>query len=121
MNEESEPLYRSALAQRQVVRRSLLAAMAASDLDVLAYPTIRRKAAPLYQPQEGSNCQLSAKSGLPAISLPAGFTDDGLPVGLELLGRAWSESELLAMAYAFEQLTRHRRPPPLLGHGAIPP
>jgi len=121
MSEESEPLYRSALAQRQVVRRSLLAAMAASDLDVLAYPTIRRKAALLYQPQEGSNCQLSAKSGLPAISLPAGFTDDGLPVGLELLGRAWSESELLGMAYAFEQLTRHRRPPPLLGRGAAPP
>ena len=100
MSEESEPVYRSALAQRQAVRRTVLAAMAAQDLDALAYPTIRQKAAPLYQDQDGSNCQLSAKSGLPAISMPAGFTDDGLPVGLELLGRAWSESKLLAMAYA---------------------
>jgi Asp-tRNA(Asn)/Glu-tRNA(Gln) amidotransferase A subunit family amidase len=88
--------------------------MANQNLDALAYPTIRRKAAPLFAEQDGSNCQLSAKSGLPAISIPAGFTDDGLPVGLELLGRAWSEADLLAMAYAFEQLTRHRRPPPLL-------
>lgn len=114
MTAESEPEYRSALAQRQVIREAVLAAMAEHNLDVLAYPTIRRKAAPLYEPQDGSNCQLSAKSGLPAISMPAGFTEDGLPVGLELLGRAWSEPELLAMAYAFEQLARHRRPPPLL-------
>jgi Asp-tRNA(Asn)/Glu-tRNA(Gln) amidotransferase A subunit family amidase len=115
MTEESEPVYRSALAQRKVIREAVLAAMAEENLDALAYPTIRRKAAPLYQPQEGSNCQLSAKSGLPAISMPAGFTDDGLPIGIELLGRAWSEPELLAMAYAFEQLAGHRLPPPLLG------
>jgi len=115
MGPESEPVYRSALAQRQLIREAVLAAMAEQNLDVLAYPTIRRKAAALYEPQDGSNCQLSAKSGLPAISLPAGFTDDGLPVGLELLGRAWAEPELLAMAYAFEQLAGHRIPPPLFG------
>ncbi len=120
MGEESEPVYRSALAQRQAVRRAVLAAMAEQDLDALAYPTIRRKAAPLHEEQDGSNCQLSAKSGLPAISIPAGFTEDGLPVGLELLGRAWSESELLAMAYAFEQLTGHRMPPPLLDPKSTP-
>lgn len=115
MTAESEPVYRSALAQRQVIREAVLAAMSEQDLDALAYPTIRRKAAPLHQSQDGSNCQLSAKSGLPAISMPAGFTEDGLPVGLELLGRAWSEPELLAMAYAFEQVARHRLPPPLFG------
>ena len=115
MTEGSEAVYRAALAQRQVIRETVLAAMAEQKLDALAYPTIRRKASPLYQPQDGSNCKLSAKSGLPAISLPAGFTDDGLPVGIELLGRAWSEPELLAMAYAFEQLAGHRVPPPLLG------
>ena len=114
MTPESEPVYRSALAQRQVIREAVLAVMAEQQLDALAYPTIRRKAAPLYEFQDGSNCQLSAKSGLPAISMPAGFTEDGLPVGLELLGRAWSEPELLAMAYAFDQLAGHRVPPPLL-------
>ena len=61
--------------------------------------------------QMGTNCQLSANSGLPAITVPGGFTADGLPVGVELLGRAWSEPELIKFAYAYEQATRHRRPP----------
>jgi hypothetical protein len=38
-------------------------------------------------------------------------TPDGLPVGVELLGRAWSEPQLIKLAYAYEQATRHRRPP----------
>jgi len=114
MNEESELTYLRALAQRQRIREGVLTLMAEQRLDALAYPTIRRKASPLYELQSGSNCQLSAKSGLPAISLPAGFTDDGMPVGLELLAGPWEEPALLAMAFAFEQATHHRRPPPLL-------
>lgn len=49
----------------------------------------------------------------PAISLPAGFTSTGLPVGLQLVGRHRDEWSVLRMAYAFEQATRHatRRPP----------
>jgi len=49
----------------------------------------------------------------PAISLPAGFTETGLPVGLQLVGRHRDEWGVLRMAYAFEQATRHatRRPP----------
>ena len=49
--------------------------------------------------------------------MPAGFTDDGMPVGLELLGKPWSEQMLLAMAYAFEQGAGHRQPPGLLPGG----
>ncbi len=120
MNQESRPVYVAALAQRRRIREGVLAVMAEQDLDALAYPTIRRKAALLRAPQEGSNCQLAAKSGLPAISLPAGFTDDGLPVGLELLGRPWTEPTLLGMAYAFEQATGHRRPPPLASPAGDP-
>ena len=49
----------------------------------------------------------------PAISLPAGFTNTGLPIGLQLVGRHRDEWSVLRMAYAFEQATRHatRRPP----------
>src|SRR6266850_1248262 len=85
--------------------------MADDHLDALAYPTIRRKAAPIGEQQMGVNCHLSANSGLPAISVPAGFTADGLPVGVELLGHAWSEPLLIKLAYAYEQATRHRQPP----------
>ena len=81
--------------------------MADDRLDALAYPTIRRKANVAGQPQAGTNCHLSANSGLPAIVVPGGFTPDGLPVGVELLGRAWSESLLIKLAYAYEQATRH--------------
>ncbi len=43
--------------------------------------------------------------------MPAGFTDDGVPVGVELLGAAWSEPRLLAMAFAYEQAVHPRRAP----------
>ena len=65
--------------------------------------TIRRKANVIGEMQMGTNCQLSANSGLPAITVPGGFTADGLPVGVELLGRAWSEPELIKFAHAYEQ------------------
>jgi hypothetical protein len=67
---------------------------------------------------------LSATTGLPAIAMPGGFTNDGLPVGLELLGPAWSERQLLAIAYAWEQSAKIRRPPfstPPLVNGVAPP
>ncbi len=54
----------------------------------------------------------AARAGYPVITVPMGLID-GLPVGLSFFGRAWSEPELLAMAYAYEQATDHRRPPRL--------
>ncbi|MCY4510001.1 MAG: amidase family protein, partial [Acidobacteria bacterium] len=50
-------------------------------------------------------------SGFPDLIVPAGFTGDGLPVGLSFLGRAFDEPRLLALGYAFEQETRARRLP----------
>jgi amidase len=49
----------------------------------------------------------------PAISVPAGFTDDGLPVGVQIVGRRKDDLGVLQMAYAFEQVTRfgERWPP----------
>ena len=45
------------------------------------------------------------------MSMPAGFTADGLPVGMELLGKPWSEPALLKVAYAYERLVGPRKPP----------
>lgn len=112
MTADALPGYHAELAQRQVVRQALLELLAEHDLDALAYPTIRRIAAPLGEEQMGTNCRLAANSGLPAISVPVGFVD-GVPVGLELLAEAWSETKLLSLAYTLERLYPQRRAPQL--------
>lgn len=56
---------------------------------------------------------MSPFSGFPAITVPAGFTTDGLPVGMEFLGRAFDEGTLIKLAYSYEQGTHHRQAPKL--------
>lgn len=104
--------HRKVLAKQAGVRERLIAFLDSLDLDALAYPTSTRKPVLAGDPQLGGNCALSAQTGLPAISMPAGFTADGLPTGLELLGRPFSDARLVAYAYAFEQTGTRRRPPP---------
>ena len=57
-----------------------------------------------------SSSSYAAVSGYPNITLPMGFID-GLPVGISIFGRAWSEPVLLEIAYSYEQGTRHRKAP----------
>jgi hypothetical protein len=115
--------YRTALAKRDSVRELVLATFEELQLDAIVYPTLRRKAARIGDPQTGSNCQLSAASELPALSIPAGFTTDGNPIGMELLGLPLSDARLLAFAYSFEQAYQPRRPPPYVPplEGGQPP
>ena len=59
----------------------------------------------------GNNRYLSPAVGFPALTVPAGLTDDGLPIGLELLAGPFAEAALLRLAYAYEQGTHRREPP----------
>jgi Asp-tRNA(Asn)/Glu-tRNA(Gln) amidotransferase A subunit family amidase len=94
------------------VREAVMKAMADSRVDALVYPTFTGKPSLIGQAgQPGVNCKLSPSSGLPAIVVPGGFTPDGIPVGVEFMGRPWSEPKLISLAYSYEQSTRHRRPP----------
>jgi amidase len=103
---------REAHERRALVTRTIMASMEEQRFAAFAYPTLRRKPAVIGEPQRGSNCQLSATTGLPAISVPAGFTADGLPIGLDLLGRRFGEGALLKIAYAYEKAANPRREPP---------
>jgi len=103
--------YKKRLEARDALRRAVVEAMDANRLDALVYPTTRRIAPVIGANQLGSNAGLSSQSGCPAITLPAGTVEGGFPVGVELLGRPFGEPTLLALAFAYEQATKHRRPP----------
>ncbi len=53
-------------------------------------------------------------AGLPALSLPSGFTENGLPIGLQVIGKAFGEADLFAIAHAFEQAHDFNRATPTL-------
>jgi amidase len=116
-------LHRIALARQAALRTRMERVLDSLSLDAIAYPAMRQKPVRVGEVQNGSTCNLSAQSGLPAISLQAGFTAGGLPVGVELLGKRFSDTRLVAFAYAFEQAAPRRRAPlttPPLVNGAVP-
>ncbi len=118
-----EPGYLDYLLARDGIRERVMKLMADQQLDALVYATFdhptslialdaETNPSPEDQYGLGDNRDLSPVLGFPALTVPAGFTPDGLPVGLEFLGRAFTEEMLLQFGYAFEQSTKHRRPPP---------
>jgi len=122
MAEKKGPLtdakYRAALARNHRLSRTLGidAVMTQHRLDALVAPT--GGPAWLTDLVNGDGGTASAPgpstvtsvAGYPHITVPAGFAN-GLPIGISFFGRAWSEKTLLRIAYAYEQATRHRRPP----------
>lgn len=117
-----DPGYLAMLKHREALRVSVLKTMADERLDAIFYATFDAPPTKIAddvltnpRPNDGygrgDNRGLSPAIGFPALSVPAGFTPDSLPIGIELLGRPYSEAQLLAIGYAYEQRTSHRRPP----------
>jgi amidase len=100
-----------------LVRDVLTGVLTANKLDAIVYPTDPRRpqstAAPAGVPGGAGNSpsNLANLSGFPDLIVPAGFSTDGLPIGMSFLGAAFSESRLLAIGYSFEQATKVRRLP----------
>jgi Asp-tRNA(Asn)/Glu-tRNA(Gln) amidotransferase A subunit family amidase len=100
---------------RAQVRAAVLKAMDAEKLDGFVYPTWSnppRLIGDLNTPHGDNSQFFSPTTGFPAINMPMGYTrNNTLPAGLTFFGRAWDEPGLIALAYAYEQVTKHRRPP----------
>jgi Asp-tRNA(Asn)/Glu-tRNA(Gln) amidotransferase A subunit family amidase len=96
-------------------------------LDGFVYPATQMPPPDETMPQDGqisggphSDTAWVNMIGVPAVVVPGGFYPDGLPFGLEISARPWKDGDLLGWAYAYEQATRHRRPPVLVEHGLLP-
>ena len=116
----------------EMVRRKIDDAF--NDFDLVVMPT-QRILPPLLDdlikrahdtkpidPMVTSNCTPFDIFGTPAISIPCGFSKDGLPIGLMIAGPHFSEGKVLALAQAYERATDwHSRKPPLTPETAVPP
>jgi Asp-tRNA(Asn)/Glu-tRNA(Gln) amidotransferase A subunit family amidase len=117
-NGMEEPEYKRRLARNRDIRDRLMSSFDRNRLDAIVYPLQKRLVVPLAEPhQVDRNGVVAAITGFPAITVPAGFSPAtptapiGVPVGIELLGRPWSEGKLIRMAHSFEQAAPCRRPP----------
>ena len=127
----SNPEYLEAIAELPGLQEEIRSVLTAGSLDALIYPTVACPPSPITTADgsaiddptyfcdldniEGDPYRagyLANLTGFPDITVPAGFTDQGLPIGLSFFGSAYSEPTLLGFAYSFEQETQVRRPPP---------
>jgi amidase len=90
--------------------------MATQQLDAIVVPTV----GPAWPSDlvngdhiSGGGSTPAAVAGYPSITVPAGWAGE-LPVGILFMGRAWSESRLIGLAFAYEQASKHRKPPRFL-------
>jgi amidase len=108
-----------------MIRAVVEGMLASQQLDAIVYPTASRRPALIAALPPGAGTTTASAlaaaglaasdianlTGFPDLIVPAGFTGDSLPVGLSLLGPAFSEPKLLALGYSFEQATKARRRP----------
>ena len=97
-----------------LVRAIVEGVLEESELDAIVYPT-RPIRPSLVEGSTGAGgrsvTNIANLTGFPDLSVPAGFTSNRLPVNISFLGKAFAEERLLAIGYAFEQLTKARRDP----------
>ncbi len=114
---ETEPGCLRAREHQERLRAGVRRVLAEHRLDALVYPTWSnppRLIGDRNTPHGDNSQDLAPHTGFPAFSVPMGWVrvrDREVPLGLQILGDAWSEPTLIAIAYAYEQATGHRRAP----------
>ena len=132
--QDQDPATLEGAKNEALLREAFLKAMNAANVEALVFPTWAQlpalngdrntqiaddpQPAPNAAPTHLGSTLTYVGSFLqwPAISVPNGYLGEGLPVGLQILSRPWDEAKLVQYAYAYEQATRYRRPPP-----SVPP
>jgi len=104
------------VASREGFRQLFVDLMNSQRLDALLYPANQVRphthegGLGRYGSELGT-CEESAATGLPQVTVPAGFLGGKYPAGISLLGRMWDDRRLLEIGAAYERATHHRRPP----------
>jgi len=115
VNGPETPACTAEMEYRRQVGAAVSKTMDAQKIDAWVYPTWSnppRLIGDLNTPGGDNSQFFSPTTGFPSIQVPMGYTRGGrLPAGITFFGRAWSEPTLIKYAFAYEQATRHRRPP----------
>jgi amidase len=112
----SDPAYYPAYAAREAFTQLVVNLMARDQLTVLVYPTVQVVPPTRHDCDTGvwstlafpTNTLIGSQTWMPAMTIPAGFTAHGLPVGMEILARPYDEPSLFRVGYGFEQVVGHR-------------
>ena len=116
---EDDPQYFQKLAARDRFQRLVVGIVAKHNLDALVFPCTQILPPGKQDIRDGkyevlsfpTNTLIASQTWMPSICLPAGFSDDGLPVGMELLVLPYHEPDLFRLGYGFEQATQCRKAP----------
>ena len=110
IDEDQEYLY--GLSHRDDLQHFVLETMAVNDLDAIVYPTIRQTPPRIDSDDSwGGNAQLTPALEFPSMTVPAGFTEESLPVSIEFMTRKFDEAQLFELTYSYEQASQHRQAP----------
>ena len=103
---------------REQLLQNMAKAMADAKVTALAYKAVEHQPTLIAEattpPYKSNGGVVSLNTFLiytPTITVPMGFTVDGIPAGLAFLGLPYSDADLIKLAYAYEQATKHRKPP----------
>ena len=107
------------LKARDELMTNILKVMADNKLDAIVHKAVEHQPTlikdglnPPFVDQKGAPHLNTYLVYVPSIVVPAGFTRDNLPAGITFLGRPYDDANMVRLAYAYEQATHHRRPPP---------
>ena len=112
----ADPAYYPAYVAREEFMKTVVNLMAEHEVAALVYPTVQVVPPTRADCDAGkwptltfpTNTLIGSQTWMPAITVPAGLTDAGLPVGMEILARPYDEPTMFRVAYGFERVAGHR-------------